>query len=410
MDWLTNLFIGTGIAHSIFALCLVIGTGLFLSHTLKIKGITLGITWILFCGITFSHWGMRLDPLVESFAKDLGLILFVYSIGLQVGPGFFSSFGKQSVKMNLMAATIVLLGCATAYIIHYCSGVDIATMVGVLSGAVTNTPGLGAAEQAYADLRGASNPNIAAGYAMAYPLGVVGIILSLMAFKWIFRMSLDKEEEKVNASKKQQDEIEHIDIRLTNPQVDGIRLSELSQYCNVHFVVSRLVHPNGTDMIAEGNSVLHTGDTIRVVIDKRFKKNIMLLGEQTRLDDQLSAPRSLVSRHFVVTKPELNGKRIGDLHIRETYRISITRIRRAGVDLLATHDLILQLGDRLTIVGEENVMPMVEKVFGNATKKLDAPNLFRCSSALFSVSVWVVSHSVCRAWHNRSNLVWRAVH
>jgi putative transport protein len=225
------------------------------------------------------------------------------------------------------------------------------------------------------DIRGMSNPNIAAGYAMAYPLGVVGIILSLMAFKWIFRMTLDKEEEKVNATKKQQDEIEHIDIRLTNPQVDGVRISELGQYCNVHFIVSRLVHPNGTDMVADGNSVLHSGDMIRVVVDKRYKKNIMLLGEQTKLDDQLEAPRSLISRHIVVTKPELNGKRIGDLHVRETYRVSITRIRRAGVDLLATHDLILQLGDRLTVVGEESVMPKVEKMLGNSAKKLDAPNL-----------------------------------
>lgn len=391
MNWLVNLFIGTGIPHSIFALCLVIGTGILFSHVFKIKGITLGITWILFCGIACSHFGMRLDPLVESFAKDFGLILFVYSIGLQVGPGFFSSFGRQSLRMNLMAATIVLLGCLTAYLIHLWQGVDIATMVGVLSGAVTNTPGLGAAEQAYADLRGTGNPNIAAGYAMAYPLGVVGIILSLMALKWIFRMSLDKEEEKVDATKKQQDEIEYIDIRLTNPQVDGIRLSELAQYCNVHFVVSRLVHPNGTDMVAEGESVLHMGDTIRVVIDKRYKKSIMLLGEQTRLDDQLSAPRSLVSKHIVITKPELNGKRIGDLHVRETYRISITRIRRAGVDLLATHDLILQLGDRLTIVGEENVMPMVEKVFGNVTKKLDVPNLM---SLFFGIVLGIALGSV----------------
>ena len=391
MDWLTNLFIGSGIAHSIFALCLVIGCGLFLSHKLKIKGITLGITWILFCGIAFSHYGMRLDPMVEAFAKDLGLILFVYSIGLQVGPGFFSSFGKQSLKMNLMAATIVLLGCLTAYIIHLTSGVDIATMVGVLSGAVTNTPGLGAAEQAYMDIRGVSNPNIAAGYAMAYPLGVVGIILSLMAFKWFFRISLDQEEEKVNATRKQQDEIEHIDIRLTNPQVDGVRISELRQYCNVHFIVSRLVHPNGTDMVAEGNSVLHTGDTIRVVIDKRHKKNIMLLGEQTKLDDQLDAPRSLVTRHFMITKPELNGKRIGDLHVRETYRVSITRIRRAGVELLATHDLILQLGDRITIVGEESVMPKIENVFGNATKKLDAPNLI---SLFFGIVLGITLGSI----------------
>lgn len=375
MNWFENLFIGSGIAHSIFALCLVIGCGIFLSNKLKIKGITLGITWILFCGIAFSHFGMRLDPLVEAFAKDLGLILFVYSIGLQVGPGFFSSFGKQSIRMNLMATTIVVLGCAIAYIIHLTTGTDIATMVGVLSGAVTNTPGLGAAEQAYTDITGVSNSSIAAGYAMAYPLGVVGILVSLMLMKWIFRLSLDKEEAKVEAERKQQDEIEHIDIRLTNPQVDGIRLSELSDYCHVQFIVSRLVHPNGTDMPAEGDSVIHSGDTIRVVIDKRYIKSIMLLGERTKLDDQLTAPRSLVSRHLVVTKPELNGKRIGDLHVRETYHVSITRIRRAGIELLATHDLVLQLGDRLTVVGEEKVMPKIEGVFGNTVKKLDAPNL-----------------------------------
>ena len=195
----------------------------------------------------------------------------------------------------------------------------------------------------------------------------------------------------MNATKKQQDEIEHIDIRLTNPQVDGIRIAELRQYCNVHFVVSRLVHPNGTDMVAEGNSVLHTGDTIRVVVDKRYMKSILLLGEITKLDEQLAAPRSLVSRHIVVTKPELNGKRIGDLHVRETYRISITRIRRAGVELLATHDLMLQLGDRLTIVGEENVMPKVEKVFGNAAKKLDVPNLI---SLFFGIVLGIALGSI----------------
>ena len=170
MDWFSNLFFGTGIAHSIFVLALAIAVGIFLGAKLKFKGITLGITWILFCAIACSHFGMTLDPLVESFAKDLGLILFVYSIGLQVGPGFFSSFGKGGLRLNMLAASIVVLGCATAYVIHLLSGTDIATMTGVLFGAVTNTPGLGAAQQTYQDLTGVSNPDIASGYAMAYPL------------------------------------------------------------------------------------------------------------------------------------------------------------------------------------------------------------------------------------------------
>ena len=192
MDWFSSLFFGTGIAHSIFVLALAIAVGIFLGAKLKFKGITLGITWILFCAIACSHFGMRLDPLVESFAKDLGLILFVYSIGLQVGPGFFSSFGKGGLQLNLLAAGIVLLGCVTAYVIHLISGTDIATMTGVLFGAVTNTPGLGAAQQTYQDLTGIANPDIASGYAMSYPLGVVGILFSLLVLRWIFRVQLDK--------------------------------------------------------------------------------------------------------------------------------------------------------------------------------------------------------------------------
>jgi putative transport protein len=201
LDWFSSLFFGTGIAHSIFVLAIAIAAGIFLGAKLKFKGITLGITWILFCAIACSHFGMTLDPLVESFAKDLGLILFVYSIGLQVGPGFFSSFGKGGLSLNMLAASIVFLGCLTTYVIHVLSGVDIATMTGVLFGAVTNTPGLGAAQQAYQDLTGISNPDIASGYAMAYPLGVVGIIFSLLFIRWIFRVKLEQEEEQVKAEK-----------------------------------------------------------------------------------------------------------------------------------------------------------------------------------------------------------------
>ena len=195
MNWFKSLFFGSGVPHSIFILTLAIACGIYLSHRLKFKGITLGITWILFCAIAMSHFGMHLDPVVETFSKDFGLILFVYSIGLQVGPSFFSSFGKGGIKLNILAMSAVVLSCLTAYIIHLISGEDIATMTGVLFGAVTNTPGLGAAEQAFADITGTTNADIASGYAMAYPLGVVGIILSLLAMRWIFRINIDKEKE-----------------------------------------------------------------------------------------------------------------------------------------------------------------------------------------------------------------------
>ncbi len=375
MNWLNSLFFGTGVPHSIFILTIAIAVGIYLSHRLKFKGITLGITWILFCAIAMSHFGMHLDPVVETFAKDFGLILFVYSIGLQVGPSFFSSFGKGGIKLNMLAISIVLLSCVTAYLIHLFSGEDIATMTGVLFGAVTNTPGLGAAQQAFTDITGEVNPNIASGYAMAYPLGVVGIILSLLAMRWFFKIRLDKEEELLAAENEVQKEIEYIDLLLTNPQVEGANIRDLSQLCHFHLIVSRLVRPNGDDELPDVDTVLHVGDRIRVVVDKENEKSVLLLGMETSLPTDHKAQAHLVSRHVIVTKPELNGKRIGDLNVRATYHVSITRIRRAGIELLATRDLYLQLGDRMTVVGEERAVDKVEKLFGNSTKKLDIPNL-----------------------------------
>lgn len=375
MDWLNSLFFGTGVPHSIFILTLAIAGGISLSHHLKFKGITLGITWILFCAIAMSHFGMHLDPMVETFAKDFGLILFVYSIGLQVGPSFFSSFGKGGIKLNMLALSIVLLGCVTAYVISLLSGVDIATMTGVLFGAVTNTPGLGAAQQAFSDITGASNPNIASGYAMAYPLGVVGIIAVILAMRWFFRIKLDKEEARVMAESEVQKEVEFIDVLLTNPQVEGAHIRELGQLCHMNLIVSRLLRPNGEDELPDVETVLHVGDRIRVVVDKENEKSVLLLGMETTLPTDHKAQAHLVSRHVIVTKPELNGKRIGDLNVRATYHVSITRIRRAGVELLATRDLYLQLGDRITVVGEERAVDKVESLFGNSTKRLDIPNL-----------------------------------
>ncbi|MBQ4395603.1 MAG: putative transporter [Paludibacteraceae bacterium] len=392
MNWISNLFFGTGIAHSIFVLAIAIAVGIFLGAKLKFKGITLGITWILFCAIACSHFGMTLDPLVESFAKDLGLILFVYSIGLQVGPGFFSSFGKGGLRLNMLAASIVVLGCVTAYVIHLLSGTDIATMTGVLFGAVTNTPGLGAAQQTYQDLTGVSNPDIASGYAMAYPLGVVGIILSLLVIKWFFRIKLDKEEAQVTAEKGEVQQVEHYDMKLTNPQIDGLHVRDLGLLTHVTIVVSRVLDKDGNEFMPDAETLLHVGDQVRLVTDKKNERTVLLLGELTDIKwEEQEKNIHLESQHIVVTKDKINGKQICDLKVRDAFHITITRVRRAGIELLATPDLRLQLGDRLTVVGEKEAVDKIAKAFGNSTKKLDAPNL---ASLFFGIILGVALGSI----------------
>ena len=392
MDWFHNLFFGTGIAHSIVVLSLAITLGITLGAKLKFKGITLGITWILFCAIACSHFGMRLDPLVESFAKDLGLILFVYSIGLQVGPSFFSGFGKGGLSLNMLALGVVALGCATAYLIHVISGEDIAVMTGVLFGAVTNTPGLGAAEQTYQDLTGTANPDIASGYAMAYPLGVVGIIFSLLVLRWLFRIKLEKEEEQVRAEKGEEQHITQFDIELTNPQVDGIRVRDLKLLTHVDLVVTRRLDTAGNESMPDADTILNIGDKVRFVGDVKNERTVLLLGPKIEVAwEEKEKDIHLVSRHIVVTKAKINGKLIRDLKIREAFAITISRVRRAGIELLATPELRLQMGDRLTVVGEKEAVDKISQVFGNSTKKLDAPNL---ASLFFGIIMGVVLGSL----------------
>ena len=226
---------------------------------------------------------------------------------------------------------------------------------------------------------------------MAYPLGVVGILVSMMLIKLFFNIKIDKEEKRVEAEKGVQEEIEHLDILLTNPQVEGIAVKELSTLCNVDFVVSRIVHPDGHDEMPDADVTLHQGDKVRIVVDRSHEKSILLMGEQTTISEEKIKDAHLVSRHIVVTKPELNGKRIGELNVRAAYHITITRIRRAGIELLATHDLRLQLGDRLTIVGEDVEVEKVAKVFGNSTKRLDLPNL---ASIFFGIVLGVALGSL----------------
>ncbi len=375
MDWFINLFIGSGIAHSICVLSLAITIGIFLGHKLKFKGITLGITWILFCAIACSHFGMRLNKDVLEFAKDLGLILFVYSIGLQVGPSFFSSFRKGGLSLNMLALSIVLLGCITAFVIHLISGEPVEVMTGVLFGAVTNTPGLGAAQEAFAGT-GADASILASGYAMAYPLGVVGIIVSLLLIRWIFRIKLDKEEEKVFTEKGEVLQLQRFDIELMTPQMESVRVRDLKSLTHVDLIASRVLTQDGTEYMPDADSVLHVGDKVRFVGDAKDERTVLLLGPKTEVKwEEKEKDVHLVNRHIIVTNSKLNGKRISDLKIREAYQVTITRIRRAGIELLATPELRLQMGDRLTVVGDQAIVEKMATKFGNSTKKLDAPNL-----------------------------------
>ena len=366
------------------------GMGIFLGEKLKFKGITLGITWILFCAIACSHFGMTLDPLTEAFAKDLGLILFVYSIGLQVGPSFFSSFGKSGLNQNIVATSAVLLSCLMAYLIHLVSGEDMAVMTGILFGAVTNTPGLGAAQQTYQDLTGVSNPDIASGYAMAYPLGVVGIIFSILFIRWIFRIKLDQEEEQVKNEKGEEKQIVCLDMKLTNPQVEGIRVRDLPLLTHVAIVVSRMIDTEGNELMPDPDTILHVGDYVRCVTDTKNERTLLLLGEPMEIAWE-EKDVHLVTRHIIITNPKINGKRISELKVREVFHITLTRIRRAGVELLATSDLVLQMGDRLTVVGDKDTLEKIAKWFGNNTKKLDTPNL---ASLFFGILLGVVLGSL----------------
>ena len=263
----------------------------------------------------------------------------------------------------------------TAFAIHLVSGESIAVMTGVLCGAVTNTPGLGAAQEAFAET-GADASILASGYAMAYPLGVVGIIVSILLIRWFFRIKLDKEEEQVKAERGEELQIEHFDMKLTNPQVDGLRVKELKDLTHVDMIVSRRINSKGEEMMPDAETVLHVGDKVRFVGDVKNQRTALLLGERTEVKwEEKEKNVHLVNRHIVVTNSKLNGKRIMDLKIREAYQITITRIRRAGIELLATPELRLQIGDRLTVVGDQEVVEKMASKFGNSTKKLDTPNL-----------------------------------
>ena len=378
MYWLYNLFFGDTLAHTIFVLALVITVGILLGK-IKIGGVSLGTTWILFVGIAASHFGMTIDPGVLSFIKEFGLILFVFSIGLQVGPGFFSSFKNGGMQLVGLASLIVVLGVATAYALHLATDTPIPTMVGILSGAVTNTPGLGAAQQAYSDASGINDPSIALGYAVAYPLGVIGIIFSMIFIRYALRIRFEKEDEALAAmSNEHKKYADKISVQFTNAVLDGRTVGEMKELINRSFVISRIADADNHITVATQDSRLHIGDKLLIVCSSEDTDAITaFLGHiiDMPFEEWGSLDSQLVSRRILITKPSINGKKFADLHLRTKYGINITRVNRAGVDLIPYQGMELQVGDRVMVVGSEKAIAQVADLLGNSMKKLREPNL-----------------------------------
>ena len=391
LDWLKVVVMGSGdpahpsVAHTVFVLAAVIASGIAFSR-IKIKGISLGMTWILFTGIAFGHFldsgTIHHDTL--HFIKEFGLILFVFFIGLQVGPGFFSSLKSGGLKLIGLASLVILLGVTTTYVLHLITGEPLPTMVGVLSGAVTNTPGLGAAQQAYAD-SGMANPAIAdsisLGYAVAYPLGVVGIIATIIIMRYVMRVDFKKEDEGLAALSNETNLPHRYSVEFNNTMLEGKTIAVAHMLINRQFVVARIMHQSGEIVMADGNSKLVLGDRLRIICTEEdseailafFGKPVEMTADEWGATAMQSTP--LVSRRILITREDINGKKFSDLRLRTRYGINITRVHRAGVDLIPYQGMELQVGDRVMVVGPEAAVAQAEKVLGNSLKKLDHPNL-----------------------------------
>ena len=384
MELLHNLFMGFpnlwggGVAHSVMILSLVISLGLLLGK-IKVANISLGLTWVLFVGITFGYFCFNLDEHLLHFLKEFGLILFVYSLGLQVGPSFFSSFGKGGLRLNMLAISTIAISIIVTVILFYTTGTPITTMAGILSGAVTNTPGLGAAQQANSDLNGIDDPSIAASYASAYPIGVIGAILIFLLLKYILCIHTGKEEE---AAKRGLGATEELTVRpfsvcVKNEQIVGRTVRQIAEISQRDFVISRMLVDGAaspTDVI-NGSTVLNLNDKLLITAAPRdIEAIIACLGEPTTVDWE-KCDKGHISRRILITRPEINGKTLAQLRIRSLFGANITHVYRSGVELVAAPHLQLQMGDKVTVVGSELAISHTEKRLGNSIKRLNIPNL-----------------------------------
>jgi len=379
MNWMYELLTKDSVAQTIIIYSFVIAIGVVLGKV-KVLNISLGITFVLFTGIAVGHFGFGINHKVLDIARDFGLILFVFSIGMQVGPGFFASFRKGGVTLNMMAMGVVVLGASVTVILHFITGVSMPVMVGIMSGAVTSTPGLGAAQQAvneaYAGRTGFVIPDISLGYAVAYPFGVLGIIITMLLIKKITKINIDDELKEYN-------ELQHpekalpvrINILITNPLIEGRKVTEIKEFLKHDTVVSRIFHDGEVSGVNSG-SELHLGDIVHFVAQKGDVNGLIKqFGKKSEID-LAKHPGKLMSKQVLVTKVRVSGKSLQSLNLRLRFDVNITRIYRSGIELLAAPGLRLQLGDKITIVGEESAIENVAQILGNSLKRLNEPNLF----------------------------------
>ncbi|MBP8041452.1 MAG: putative transporter [Bacteroidales bacterium] len=375
MTWLNNLFFNDSVAHTILVFSMVIATGVLLGK-IKIFGISLGVAFVLFTGILAGHLGFTVNHPTAEFIKEFGLVLFVFFIGLQLGPGFFSSLKKDGLKLNLLAVGIVFLGALTSMTIHFITGVSMPVLTGIMSGAVTNTPGLGAAQQALTQACGPDSPDLGLGYAVAYPFGVLGVILTMIFIRKISKTDLKKEQHEYEQKQNPQEaKPEKISIEITNPLFFGKKIKEISHHLHNDAVISRILH-NGKESIANSETKCESGDIVLLVAQKGdIPELVKLLGKPSTLD-LATYMGKLVSKQVFVTNRPVIGKNLSSLKLRSRFDINITRITRAGIELVAHPDIVLQFGDKLTVVGDEKHIENVAHLLGNSLKRLDEPGLF----------------------------------
>ena len=382
MDWLINLFTATdSVAHIALLYASVIAVGVFLGK-IKIGGISLGVTFVLFAGIAAGHIGFTATPSVLSFLQEFGLILFVFMIGLQVGPGFFESFKRGGVTLNALSTTVILLNILVMFACYYIffdtsDPMNLPMMVGTLYGAVTNTPGLGAANEALASVfRDGNVPQIASGYACAYPLGVLGIIGATIAIRYICHIKADKEEENLDEEENDNEAVKphFMSIKVENGYLEGKTIAQVHEFLNRDFVCSRLLH-DGHVVTPMGKTIFHIGDKLFIVCaEKDAEAIIAFIGPEVEVDWK-TQDEPMVSKRIVVTRPSINGKTLGQMHFSRGFGVNVTRVTRHGMDLFAHSSLSLQVGDRVMVVGPEGAVNRMASVLGNSVKRLNAPNI-----------------------------------
>lgn len=382
MDWLINLFTTTdSVAHIVLLYAIVIAVGVYLGK-IKIGGISIGVTFVLFAGIAAGHIGFTAPTNILSFLQEFGLILFVFMIGLQVGPGFLESFRKGGITLNLLSTVMVVLNVIVMFACYYIffdtsDPKNLPMMVGTLYGAVTNTPGLGAAnETLYSIFDKGEVPQIASGYACAYPLGVLGIIGATIAIKYIFGIKLEKEEEELAKEEEDNDDVKphFMDLEVTNLYLEGKTLAQVHNFLNRDFVCSRILH-DGHVSIPNGSTIFHIGDKLFIVCAENDAEAIIAFIGPTINVDWKKQDEPMVSKRILVTRSSINGKTLGQMHFSSAYGVNVTRVTRQGMDLFAIPSLSLQVGDRIMVVGPEDAVNRVAAVMGNSIKRLDAPNI-----------------------------------